>query len=58
MTLTERLDDAEAACLMPWLQNWLGPALGDNSSEAELAIFAQPRPGDDFVLRRRFPLRG
>ena len=57
MTLTERLDDAEAAYLMPWLQNWLGPALGDDSSEADLAIFAQPRPGDDFVLRRRFPLQ-
>jgi len=58
MTLTERLDDAEAAYLMPWLQNWLGPALGDDPGEADLAVFAQPRPGDDFVLRRRFPLQG
>jgi hypothetical protein len=58
MTLTERLDDAEAAYLVPWLQNWLGPALGDDPGDADLAVFAQPRPGDDFVLRRRFALRG
>jgi len=56
MTLTERLDDADAAILMPWLQNWLGPALGAESSEADLAVFGQPRSGADFVLRRRFPL--
>ena len=56
MTLTERLDDADAAVLMPWLENWLGPALGADSSEADLAVFMQPHPGADFVLRRRFPL--
>jgi putative phosphonate metabolism protein len=57
MTLTQRLEDAEAAVLMPWLQNWLAPALGDDSGEADLAVFGQPRAGDDFVLRRRFPLQ-
>lgn len=56
MTLTERLDDAEAATLMPWLQNWLGPGLDADSSEADLAVFVQPHSGADFVLRRRFPL--
>ena len=57
MTLTERLDDADAASLMPWLQSWLGPALGDDWREANLAVFVQPRAGADFVLQRRFPLR-
>lgn len=57
MTLTERLDDVDEATLMPWLQNWLGPALGAGSGEADLAVFVQPYSGADFVLRRRFPLR-
>ena len=56
MTLTGRLDDSDAASLMPWLQNWLGPALDDDSRAADLAVFAQPHAGADFVLRRRFPL--
>ena len=56
MTLTERLDDADAAYLMPWLENWLGPALGAESRQADLAVFLQPHSRADFVLRRRFPL--
>ena len=56
MTLTERLNDADAAPLMPWLQDWLGSALGAESSEADVAVFMQPHSGADFVLRRRFPL--
>ncbi len=56
MTLTERLDDADAASLMPWLQNWLEPALGADSSKADLAVFLQPHSGADFVLLRRFSL--
>jgi hypothetical protein len=56
MTLMERLDDTDAAYLIPWLQNWLEPALRANSGEADLAVFLQPQSGADFVLLRRFPL--
>jgi putative phosphonate metabolism protein len=56
MTLTERLDNADTAYLLPWLQSWLGPALGADASGADLAVFLQPHLGADFVLRRRFPL--
>jgi putative phosphonate metabolism protein len=57
MTLTESLDDADAALLLPWLQTWLGPALDVEPGKADLAAFVQPDSGAEFILRRRFPLR-
>lgn len=58
MTLTERVDDATAGLLMPWIGQNLQPALAEQSQGAELAAFVQPAPGKDFLLLKRFPLGG
>ncbi len=56
MTLTERVDDADAAVLMPWIVQNFGPALAEQSQGADIAVFVQPAPGKDFLLLKRFPL--
>ena len=56
MTLTERVDDATASVLMPWIGRNFQPALTEQSQGAELAAFVQPAPGKDFLLLKRFPL--
>ncbi|MEO8005419.1 MAG: DUF1045 domain-containing protein [Betaproteobacteria bacterium] len=56
MTLTERVDDADAGVLMPWIAQNFRPALADQSQGADIALFAQLGSGKDFLLVRRFPL--
>ena len=56
MTLSERLDDARAARLLPWIGEWFAPALAKPSDAADIAVFMQPVSGADFLLRRRFPM--
>jgi putative phosphonate metabolism protein len=56
MTLTERVDDAVAGPLMPWIIQNFQPALAEPSQGAELAAFVQAAPGKDFLLLDRFPL--
>lgn len=57
MTLTERVDDAVAGVLMPWIAQNFQSALAEQSQVAELAAFVQAAPGKDFLLLERFPLR-
>jgi putative phosphonate metabolism protein len=56
MTLTERVDDATAGVLMPWIVQNFQHALAEQSQGAELAAFVQPAPGQDFLLLKRFPV--
>lgn len=56
MTLTERVDDATARVLVPWLGQNFQSALAEPLQSADLAVFVQPEPGTDFLLLERFPL--
>jgi putative phosphonate metabolism protein len=56
MTLTERVDEASAGVLVPWIVQNLRPALAEGSQGADIAVFVQPAPGKDFLLLKRFPL--
>jgi len=56
MTLTQRLDEADAWLLMPWIEQHFRATLEEGQSQADLAIFRQPERGKDFELLRRFPL--
>ena len=58
MTLTRRLDAAEDAKLRPWLEGWFRDALAAGPHAVDLGVFVQPSAAADFVLRRRFRLRG
>ncbi|HVY06856.1 MAG TPA: DUF1045 domain-containing protein [Burkholderiales bacterium] len=53
MTLTDRLDENDAALLVPWIGEYFAEVLQSGALLAELAIFMQPGAGKDFVLRRR-----
>ena len=56
MTLTERVDDTDAAVLMPWIVQNFQRALAEQSQGADIAVFVQPAPGKDFLLLKRCPL--
>ena len=56
MTLTERVDDADAGLLMPWIVQNFHAALADQSQGLDIAMFVQPEPDKEFLLLRRFPL--
>jgi putative phosphonate metabolism protein len=56
ITLTERLDDDDAARLVPWLVQHFFAALRQSAHVMDLCLFAQDRPGTAFRILERFPL--
>jgi hypothetical protein len=58
MTLTRRLEAAEAAVAFPGLQALFEPHLADLVPIRDVALFAEAAPGQPFRLLRRFPFRG
>ncbi len=56
MTISERLDPMQAQRLRPWIEEWFAPALAEPPAAVDVGVFAQPRAGAEFTLRRRFRL--
>jgi hypothetical protein len=56
MTLTRKLDDAEAARLRPAAEQWLDDALETPRQVTDICLYVQPRPGETFVLADRIAL--
>ncbi|BBK31762.1 putative phosphonate metabolism protein [Stella humosa] len=56
LTLTARLDPAEAALIRPVLDRLTAPLIGQPLPFADLALFIQPAAGAPFTIERRFPL--
>jgi len=56
MTLTERLSDADARVLAPWLRDYFAAALSFPLRCEDLCLFVQDGPGEAFQLLQRFPL--
>ncbi len=54
LTLSNPLEAADAQAMMAWWNSRLA-SLGPLPIES-VAIYAQPRPGQDFLLWRRVPL--
>jgi putative phosphonate metabolism protein len=55
ITLTERLDSADAQELRPWLSEFLSDALREPAVVDAICLFVQERPGAAFRLTDRFP---
>jgi len=56
MTLTRRLSPREHAAIRPAAEAHFAAALSLARSIAELAIFTQSAPGQNFVIAERIPL--
>ena len=57
LTLTERLQAADADALQPWLTRYFAESLTQSLRCEDLCLFAQDRPGEVFRLFQRFPLK-
>ena len=55
ITLTERLDSADAQKLRPWLSDFLSEALCEPAVVDTVCLFVQESPGTAFRLTDRFP---
>ena len=56
ITLTERLDEYDAARLVPWLVQHFFTVLQPSAHVMDLCLFAQDRRGAAFRILERFPL--
>jgi len=56
ITLTERLDPADARTLRPWLSDFLSGALREPVVVDTICLFMQESPGTAFRLTDRFPV--
>ena len=56
VTLTQRLEAAQAAAIRPALQGFLGEAAARPRRVVELCLFTQAAPGDPFLIAERLPL--
>lgn len=57
ITLTRRLEDGERQPLMEAARRHFAPVLGRPLKVDALTVFSEFRPGQDFVIEERFPLR-
>jgi putative phosphonate metabolism protein len=55
ITLTQRLDSADAQKLRPWLSDFLSEALSEPAIIDSVCLFVQESPGAAFRLTDRFP---
>jgi len=56
ITLTERLDAADAARLQPWLAQHFFTVLGATEQVVDICLFVQERPDGAFQILERCPL--
>ena len=58
MTLTRRLNPRERQSFMPAAEGWFANAIAAQRRVSDICLFVQPSPGEPFVIRERFALRG
>jgi hypothetical protein len=58
MTLSRKLDEAERAAFGPAAEEWFADALAETRQVADISLFVQSEPGEDFFLVERVPLGG
>jgi len=58
MTLTRRLSEAEHEAFRPAAEDWFADALDQPRTVADVSLFVQINPGEDFALVERVPLGG
>jgi hypothetical protein len=58
MTLSRKLDKDEHATFATAAEDWFADALGETRQVADIALFVQAEPGEDFFLVERVALGG
>lgn len=56
MTLTDAVDDADAAVLMPAAEHFFAPVIGKPVPVDALTLFVEPTPAANFIVRAVAPL--
>ena len=56
MTLTDRVDEAQSALLLPWLKKYFASVLAKPIVIDAISLYQEAAPGADFRLIEQFPL--
>lgn len=56
MTLTDRVDEAQSALLLPWLRKYFASVLAKPIVIDAISLYQEAAPGADFRLIEQFPL--